>query len=102
MGQNCSHGVEADDCQPTRNYLDGEPTSLLKLMSLRLGDETPPNVQVLHGPPIGPTEEDVMGHDVVIAKGRHNRNDEIVGGRAGVSGLAKDVCKLGNHELVLA
>jgi hypothetical protein len=72
------HGVQADSSQLPRNQLYREPASLLELMSLRLGYELPPDVQVLHRPPIRPVGEDIVRHDVIVTKRRHNRYNEVV------------------------
>ena len=48
-------------------------------MPLRLWDEAAPDVQVLHGPLVRALQENVVRHDVVVAKRRHNWNHIIVG-----------------------
>ena len=71
-------------------------------MSLHLGYEAAPNVQVFRRPPVGTAEEDVMRHDIVVAKRRHNRNDKVVDGPVMVMmPVAKNLCELGDHKFVL-
>lgn len=94
------HGVQADSSQLAGDHLDREPSTLLELMSLCLGYESAPNVQVIHCPRIWAASEDVMRHNVVVAKSRHNGNDKIVGPMAR-PGISKDLYKLRDHELVL-
>jgi hypothetical protein len=69
-------------------------------MSLGFGYEAAPNVQVVHGPGIWPAGEDVVRHDVVIAKRGYDGYDKV-GGSVTRAGLAKDLDKLGDHEPVL-
>lgn len=69
-------------------------------MSLRLGYKSTPNVQVVHRPRVWTTGEDVMRHNVVVAKSRYNGNDKIVGSMTR-AGFSKDLYELGDHELVL-
>lgn len=94
------HGVQADSSQLARDHLDGEPSTLLELMSLYLGYESTPDIQVIHRPGIWAASEDVVRHNVVVAKSRHNGNDKIVGAMARL-GISKDLYKFRDHELVL-
>lgn len=71
-------------------------------MPLRLGYETPPYIQILHGPSVGPAEEDVMRHDVVVAEGRDNRDDVVFCRGMLVMVLSEDLGELGDHVLILA
>lgn len=70
-------------------------------MPLSLGDEAPPYVQVFDSPSVRAAQEDVVRHDVVVAKGWYHRNGQVVGRSIMVSSLAEDLCKLGDHELIL-
>jgi hypothetical protein len=73
------HGVQADHSEFPWDDLDREPAALLELMPLRFRDEAAPNVQVLHRPLVRALQENVVRHDVVVAKRRHNWDHIIVG-----------------------
>lgn len=94
------HGVQAYGSQLPWDDLDREPAALLELVSLGLGDEAAPDVQVAHCPRVGSAGEDVVGHDVVVAKRRHNGYHKVAGPTARLVS-PKDIDKLGDHELVL-
>lgn len=97
---NLVHGVEAYSSQFPRNDLDGEPAALLELVSLRFGDKLAPDVEVAHGPRVWPAGEDVVRHNVVVAKSGHNGYHKVTRPMAR-AGLAKDLDKLGDHKFVL-
>ena len=69
-------------------------------MSLRLRYKLPPDIQILHRPPIRPAGEDVVRHDIVVTKCGHNWYDEVVRAMPVVV-LPKDLRQLGDHELIL-
>jgi hypothetical protein len=98
----CLHGIQADDSKLSRDHLDREPSTLLELMPLGLWNEAAPDVEVLFGPLVRPAQEDVVGHDVVVAKGGHNGNDVVVDGRMVALRLAKDLCELVDEKFILA
>jgi hypothetical protein len=95
------HGVQADDGQISWYDLDAEPPALLELMALGLWDETPPHVQVLLGPAIRALQENVVWHNVVVAKGRDHGYRVLVGAPMFVLVLAEHLCELGHHIFVL-
>lgn len=61
-----------------RNDLDVEPATLLELMSLRLGNELFPDVQVSLCPPIGTDIENIVWKNVIVSEGRNHRDDQVV------------------------
>jgi len=95
------HGVQAHDGQLSRHNLCPEPAALGELMALGLWDEASPDVQILQGPPVGARGEDVMWHDVVVAKSGHDGYSEGVRGVVVSRGPPKDLGHLADHELVL-
>lgn len=94
------HGVQADGGQLTRNHLDREPPSLLKLMSLLFRYKAPPDIQVLHCPSIRASREDVVRQYVVVTECRHYWYRKSVCTTA-VTTPSKNLGKLRNHVLVL-
>jgi hypothetical protein len=72
-------------------------------MSLRLGDKTLPDIQVFGRPLVRPTQEDVVRHDIIVAKSRHDRDLEVMLGIHMVLGAArsKHVCKFCDQQLIL-
>jgi len=70
-------------------------------MSLSLWYKTPPNVEILERPPVGPAEKDVVGHDIVVAECGHDWDNEVVVRRMMMIRLPKNLGELGDHELVL-
>jgi len=70
-------------------------------MSLRLWYEASPDIQVLHCPLIWAGQENVVRHDVVISKCRHDGYLEGLCGVLLVVAIPKDVGQLLHHELVL-
>lgn len=71
-------------------------------MSLRLGNEAAPDVEILHRPLVRPGEKDIVRHDVVVAKRGYDRDHIVVGTSAVLVRHAKYLCKLSDQELVLA
>lgn len=70
-------------------------------MPLCLGDEASPDVEVLDGPFVWAGEQDIVRHDIVVAKRRHNGYLERLGGVLPILAIAKDLGQLLHHELVL-
>jgi hypothetical protein len=71
-------------------------------MPLRFRDETAPDVEILHRPLIRPLEEDVVRHNVVVAKGWHDGDHIVVGSSAVLVRHAKHLPELLDQKLVLA
>jgi hypothetical protein len=94
-----SQGIETNDSQFPRDDLYIEPASLLELMSLGLGDEILPYVQVLGRPLVGATQENVMRHDVIVAKGRYYGNlESMLGVRIVIfAACAENVCEFSDQ-----
>lgn len=94
------HGVQAYSSQFAGDDFDGEPATLLELMSLGLRYEAAPDVEIFHCPSIWPAGEDVVRHDVVVAKSRYNGYYKVAGSSTRF-GSSEDIDKLRDHELIL-
>lgn len=94
--------VHANYDQVIRDDLDRKPPSLLEAVSLLLGDEIPPNIQILHGPLVRPLQKDVVRHNVIVAKGGYDRHHQRTGWALGVVfGSPKDLGEFRNDMLIL-
>jgi len=71
-------------------------------MPLSFWDEASPNIEVLHSPFVRPLEENVVRHDVVVAKCWHDRDHIVIDPSAILIRHAKHLCKLLYQELILA
>ena len=70
-------------------------------MPLCLRDEAAPDVQVLHCPLIWPLKEDIVRHDIIIAKRWHDGDHIVVDSSTVLIRQAKHLPKLLDQELVL-
>jgi hypothetical protein len=71
-------------------------------MPLRLRYKTPPDIQVLDCPSIWPAQEDIVGHDIVVAKRGHDWDNKITAARSMlVILLSKHLDELGHHVFIL-
>lgn len=71
-------------------------------MPLRFRDEAAPDIEIFHRPLVRPLEEDVVRHNVVVAKGWHYGYHIVVGPSAVFIRHAEHLPKLLDQELVLA
>lgn len=71
-------------------------------MSLSLRYKAAPDVQVFHRPLVWSGKEDVVWHNIVVAKGWHNRYHIVVYSSAILIRHTKHFTKLFDQELVLA
>jgi hypothetical protein len=71
-------------------------------MPLRFRNEAAPDVEILHRPLVRPLEEDVVRHDVVVAKGRHDGDYIVIGPSAILVRHAKHLPELLDQKFVLA
>ena len=95
--------VQAEDGEAIWNDFDVEPAASLKGVPLLLGDESPPDLSIPPGPPVGPRREHVVRENVVITKVRDDGYQHIVG-RIGVMKIvifAKDLDKLLDQKFIL-
>jgi hypothetical protein len=71
-------------------------------MPLRFRDEAAPDVEVLHRPLVRPLEEDVVRHNVIVAKGWDDGDHIVIGPSAVLVRHAKHFPKLLDQKFVLA
>ena len=71
-------------------------------MPLHFRNEAAPDVEILHRPLVRPLEEDVVRHNVVVAKGRHDGDHIVVGPSAVLVRHAKHLPKLLDQKFILA
>lgn len=70
-------------------------------MPLRFRDKATPNVQILHRPLVRALQENVVRHDVVVAKCRHNRDHIIVGPSPVLVRHTEDLSELVHQVFIL-
>lgn len=98
-----SHCVQAKNSQLVGYNLRVVPSASLKLMPLLFRDKLPPDVQILHCPPVRSLEKNVVWHHVIVAKRWYNWHDEIVR-RIRIIGIlvvTEHFDKLAHEELIL-
>jgi hypothetical protein len=71
--------VERDNGEVVRNGFNVEPTALVERVLLHFGDEVAPDIEVTACPEVWPSLEDVVGQDIIVAKGGNDGNDKVIG-----------------------
>lgn len=95
-------GIEGDNCEVVWNSLDVEPTALVERVFLNFGNKRSPDVKVSTCPEVWTLVEDVVRQDVIVAKGRNHRHDEVIGRIVVrlVLILCKDLVELFDEQLI--